>query len=264
MLNTATPAEGAGRSIDHARVTDWKPPATPLTRGWFSGFDTFSCRVLSLWEAIMAIIGYARVSTTGHRWSNNSSSGGVRKIIPGKISGARRIGPQLQTLLEVVRSGDMLKVTKLDRLARNTRHLLEILNQLHAKGVIANPESGIDTATPTGKLMLTMIGAIATFEAGRSCWSSLRWRDCLSEGQRDSYRAISRRRWRNRMRCLGCSRRCYQSIRCQTMGISVSVFTEWLFWHSIFTRNCETLPKAKIFNLMSHINDGCSNSSMPF
>ncbi|WP_236757876.1 recombinase family protein [Aeromonas cavernicola] len=51
------------------------------------------------------------------------------------------------------------------RLVRNTRHLLEITDQLHGKGVTLQIQNlGIDTATPTGKLMLTMIGAIATFE----------------------------------------------------------------------------------------------------
>ncbi|WP_421212723.1 recombinase family protein [Aeromonas dhakensis] len=56
-------------------------------------------------------------------------------------------------------------MTKLDRLARNTRHLLEITDQLHAKGVILQIQNlGIDTATPTGKLMLTMSGAISMFE----------------------------------------------------------------------------------------------------
>ncbi|WP_421170582.1 recombinase family protein [Aeromonas dhakensis] len=57
-------------------------------------------------------------------------------------------------------------MAKLDRLARNARHLLEITGQLHAKGSTLQIQNlGIDTAIPTGKLMLTMIGAIATFDA---------------------------------------------------------------------------------------------------
>ncbi|WAF75655.1 recombinase family protein [Aeromonas dhakensis] len=57
-------------------------------------------------------------------------------------------------------------MAKLDRLARNARHLLEITDQLHAKGSTLQIQNlGIDTAIPTGKLMLTMIGAIATFDA---------------------------------------------------------------------------------------------------
>ncbi len=68
-------------------------------------------------------------------------------------------------MLEFVREGDSVQVTKLDRLARNTRHLLEISEYLQGKGVALNILNiGINTATPTGKLMLTMIGAIATFE----------------------------------------------------------------------------------------------------
>ena len=68
-------------------------------------------------------------------------------------------------MLEFVREGDTVQVTKLDRLARNTRHLLEISEYLQKKGVaLSILNIGINTVTPTGKLMLTMIGAIATFE----------------------------------------------------------------------------------------------------
>ncbi|MFQ2666704.1 recombinase family protein [Aeromonas caviae] len=114
----------------------------------------------------MAIIGYARVSTTGQSLEQQLTAlAGCEKVFNEKASGSKTDRPQLQAMLEFVRSGDVLKVTKLDRLARNTRHLLEITDQLHAKGVTLQIQNlGIDTATPTGKLMLTMIGAIATFE----------------------------------------------------------------------------------------------------
>lgn len=114
----------------------------------------------------MAIIGYARVSTTGQSLEQQLAAlAGCEKVFNEKVSGSKTDRPQLQAMLEFVRSGDVLKVTKLDRLARNTRHLLEITDQLHAKGVTLQILNlGIDTATPTGKLMLTMIGAIATFE----------------------------------------------------------------------------------------------------
>ncbi|MBP4033531.1 recombinase family protein [Aeromonas caviae] len=114
----------------------------------------------------MAIIGYARVSTTGQSLEQQLTAlAECEKVFHEKVSGSKTDRPQLQAMLEFVRSGDVLKVTKLDRLARNTRHLLEITDQLHAKGVTLQIQNlGIDTATPTGKLMLTMIGAIATFE----------------------------------------------------------------------------------------------------
>ncbi|EKP0309474.1 recombinase family protein [Aeromonas veronii] len=114
----------------------------------------------------MAIIGYARVSTTGQSLEQQLIAlAECEKVFHEQVSGSKTDRPQLQAMLEFARSGDVLKVTKLDRLARNTRHLLEITDQLHAKGVTLQIQNlGIDTATPTGKLMLTMIGAIATFE----------------------------------------------------------------------------------------------------
>lgn len=114
----------------------------------------------------MATIGYARVSTTGQSLDAQLEAlSGCEKVFREKISGAKNNRPELQAMLEWVREGDTVQVTKLDRLARNTRHLLEISELLQAKGVALNILNiGINTATPTGKLMLTMIGAIATFE----------------------------------------------------------------------------------------------------
>lgn len=114
----------------------------------------------------MAIIGYARVSTSGQSLDTQLEAlSGCEKIFKEKISGAKDDRPELQALLEFVREGDSVQVTKLDRLARNTRHLLEVSEYLQSKSVALNILNiGINTATPTGKLMLTMIGAIATFE----------------------------------------------------------------------------------------------------
>lgn len=114
----------------------------------------------------MATVGYARVSTTGQSLDTQLEAlSGCEKIFREKISGAKDDRPELQAMLEFVREGDTVQVTKLDRLARNTRHLLEVSEYLQSKGVALNILNiGINTATPTGKLMLTMIGAIATFE----------------------------------------------------------------------------------------------------
>jgi DNA invertase Pin-like site-specific DNA recombinase len=68
-------------------------------------------------------------------------------------------------LIEYVREGDTVVICKLDRIARSTKHLLTIADTLEKKGVqflVLN--INLDTSTPTGKLMLTMLGAIATFE----------------------------------------------------------------------------------------------------
>lgn len=114
----------------------------------------------------MATVGYARVSTTGQNLDTQLEAlSCCEKIFKEKISGAKDDRPELQAMLEFVREGDTVQITKLDRLARNTRHLLEVSEYLQGKGVALNILNiGINTSTPTGKLMLTMIGAIATFE----------------------------------------------------------------------------------------------------
>ncbi|WP_368209660.1 recombinase family protein [Aeromonas sp. R4-2] len=114
----------------------------------------------------MALVGYARVSTVGQSLDTQLQAlAECSTIFQEKVSGARDDRPQLAQLLNFVCEGDVVLVTKLDRLARNTRHLLEISEYLQSKRVALRILNlGINTSTPTGKLMLTMIGAIATFE----------------------------------------------------------------------------------------------------
>lgn len=114
----------------------------------------------------MAKIGYARVSSTGQSLEVQLEKlKGCEKIYREKKSAKTDNRPQLQICLDYVRHGDTLVITKLDRLARSTRDLLNITNKLNAKKVqLKVLDQNIDTSTPTGKLMLTMLGAIAEFE----------------------------------------------------------------------------------------------------
>ncbi len=116
----------------------------------------------------MPIIGYARVRTADQNLSSQIDAlaqAGAKRTYKEKISGVKKDRTELSAMLDYVRDGDTVVVTKLDRIARSTKHLLEIVDQLQEKGVsfkVLNID--LDTSTPTGKLMLTMLGAIATFE----------------------------------------------------------------------------------------------------
>lgn len=114
----------------------------------------------------MASVGYARVSTKGQSLEVQLNALNDCDIVFQETqSGASTERPELKRMLEYVRKGDCIKITKLCRLARNTKHLLEVVEFLDSKNVslqVAN--LGIDTSSPTGRLMVTLIGAIATFE----------------------------------------------------------------------------------------------------
>ena len=113
-------------------------------------------------------IAYVRVSTVEQneaRQIEALKSHNIDKWFTEKVSGKDTNRPQLQKMLEFVREGDTVYIHDLSRLARSTKDLLEIVEHLNCKGVnlVSNKEN-IDSSTPTGKLMLTMIGAIAEFE----------------------------------------------------------------------------------------------------
>ena len=114
------------------------------------------------------IVGYARVSTTGQDLTTQVEQlnfTGIDKLFQEKASGVKEDRSALNEMLSYVRSGDTVVVCKLDRIARSTHHLLDIVERLEKKGVAFKVLNiNLDTSTPTGKLMLTMLGAIATFE----------------------------------------------------------------------------------------------------
>jgi len=113
----------------------------------------------------MAIIGYARVSTVGQSLDAQLiqlEKAGAEKIFQEKISGVKKDRPELQAMLYYIREGDTVIVSKLDRIARSTKHLLDIVDCLQEKKVTFSVLNiNLDTSTPTGKLMLTMLGSIA-------------------------------------------------------------------------------------------------------
>lgn len=114
-------------------------------------------------------IGYARTSTLEQKAGfeaqlRDLEAIGCEKVFREQVSAVGERG-QLDAALDFIREGDSLVVCKLDRLARSTRHLGEIVGALKAKG--ANLEIlnlGIDTSTPTGKLILNLLGSVAEFE----------------------------------------------------------------------------------------------------
>ena len=115
-------------------------------------------------------IGYARVSTTGQDYETQFAKlqvEGCEKIFSEKQSGKSADDRlELQKAVEFAREGDVIVVTKLDRLARSMGDLWAIVRQLEAKGVAFKvlDQAGMDTSSATGKLLFNILGSIAEFE----------------------------------------------------------------------------------------------------
>jgi DNA invertase Pin-like site-specific DNA recombinase len=117
----------------------------------------------------MTFLGYARVSTDGQTLDaqvNELKSAGVVTVFQEKISGTVTDRAQLKRAIKALAPDDVLIVTRLDRLARSTRDLLNILAAVNEAGAGFRSlrDTWADTTTPHGRLMLTILGGLAEFE----------------------------------------------------------------------------------------------------
>lgn len=115
------------------------------------------------------IYGYARVSTDGQSVDSQVAAltaAGAEKVFREVASGAKTDRAQLHRALDLLDTGDVLLVTRLDRLARSTRDLLNTLKTISDKGAAFRSlgDGWADTTTPHGRLMLTILGGLAEFE----------------------------------------------------------------------------------------------------
>lgn len=113
-------------------------------------------------------IAYVRVSTVEQnedRQLEGLKKYNIDKWFTEKVSAKDTNRPQLQTMLDYAREGDVIYIWDFSRLSRSVKDLLDIVEKLQSKGIhLISVKENLDTSTPTGKLMLTMIGAINEFE----------------------------------------------------------------------------------------------------
>jgi DNA invertase Pin-like site-specific DNA recombinase len=117
----------------------------------------------------LAIMGYARVSTVDQnpqlQLDALHEAGAIRIFTDQGVSGSTACRPQLEACMDHLRKGDVLTVWKLDRLGRNTQHVLAVVDQLTSRGIgFRSLTEGLHTDGPMGKAMLTIMAAFAQLE----------------------------------------------------------------------------------------------------
>lgn len=132
------------------------------------------------------IIGYARVSTNDQKLEAQTDAlleAGAERVFADKITGSARSRPQLDQMLDHLRAGDVVVVTKYDRLARSLKDLLEIVEAIRDQGTgFRSLAEDIDTTTPAGRLIFHVFASIAQFE-----------RERISERTREGLQAARKR-----------------------------------------------------------------------
>jgi DNA invertase Pin-like site-specific DNA recombinase len=126
-------------------------------------------KVLSKEDRKMTTYGYARVSTNGQDLAAQEAelmAAGAAKVFKEKVSGAKTDRAELAKVIRGLEPGDVLVVTRLDRLARSTRDLLNVLATIGEREADFRSlkDTWADTTTPHGRLMLTILGGLAEFE----------------------------------------------------------------------------------------------------
>ena len=132
------------------------------------------------------LIGYARVSTEGQTLDAQTdalTAAGAERVFADRISGSVRQRSELDRMLDQLRPGDVVVVTKYDRLARSLRDLLEIVKTIRDRGAgFKSLAEDIDTTTPAGRLIFHVFASIAQFE-----------RERISERTREGLQAARKR-----------------------------------------------------------------------
>ena len=114
------------------------------------------------------LVGYARVSTQDQNLDlqiDALTKAGCEKMFDDKISGTRAVRPGLDKALEILREGDTLVVWKLDRLGRSVKHLVDLVGELHQRGVnFKSLTDSIDTGTASGRFFFHVMASLAEME----------------------------------------------------------------------------------------------------